>query len=130
MPIQGQTQVCAFHLNNRQAGTKLSMTWNYQHLENDSYPKYLGVTLEQTLYFNKHVQYVKAKVAVRNNPPWKKMVALYRRIIAPANRPPCVLSWRRTGRGHWSSSPGIAARDVKSALTSAPLTDFTTLSRQ
>ena len=63
----GKTQVCAFHLNNHQANTKLNITWNGQQLENDSYPKYLGVTLDRTLSFNKHVQNVKAKVAARNN---------------------------------------------------------------
>ena len=63
----GKTQVCAFHLNNHAAGRKLNITWNDQILENDSHPKYLGVTLDRTLSFSKHVQNVKAKIATRNN---------------------------------------------------------------
>ena len=63
----GKTQVCAFHLNNHAAGRKLNITWNGQVLENDCHPKYLGVTLDRTLSFAKHVQNVKAKVATRNN---------------------------------------------------------------
>lgn len=63
----GKTQVCAFHLNNHAANKKLNITWNGQALENDQYPKYLGVTLDRTLSFAKHVQNVKAKVTTRNN---------------------------------------------------------------
>ena len=63
----GKTQVCAFHLNNHQAQRKLNITWNDQVLENDNYPKYLGVTLDRTLSFAKHAQNVKAKVAARNS---------------------------------------------------------------
>ena len=59
--------MCAFHLNNHQARRKLNITWNDQTLDNDEYPKYLGVTLDRTLSFAKHTQNVKAKVAARNN---------------------------------------------------------------
>ena len=63
----GKTQVCAFHLNNHEANTKLNITWNGQLLENDNFPVYLGVTLDRTLSYNEHTTKVKAKVATRNN---------------------------------------------------------------
>ena len=59
--------MCAFHLNNHQAQRKVNITWNDQLLDNDDFPKYLGVTLDRTLSFAKHVQNVKAKVAARNS---------------------------------------------------------------
>ena len=62
-----KTQVCAFHLNNHQANTKLNITWNGETLQNDCFPVYLGVTLDRTLSFAEHVRKVKAKVAARNN---------------------------------------------------------------
>ena len=62
-----KTQVCAFHLNNHQADYKLNIEWNGEKLENDSFPVYLGVTLDRTLSFKQHVTKVKAKVATRNN---------------------------------------------------------------
>ena len=59
--------MCAFHLNNHQADTKLKITWNGQTLENDNFPVYLGVTLDRTLSFAEHVRKNKAKLATRNN---------------------------------------------------------------
>ena len=63
----GRTQVCAFHLNNHTVDKQLNITWNGQVLENDRLPKYLGVTLDQSLSFAMHAQNVKANVAARNN---------------------------------------------------------------
>ena len=63
----GKTQVCAFHLNNHEAQRKLNISWNGQTLGNDSFPVYLGVTLDRTLSFKEHTRKVKAKVATRNN---------------------------------------------------------------
>ena len=63
----GKTQVCAFHLNNQQAARKLNLSWNGKILENNSFPVYLGVTLDRTLSFAHHVKKVKGKVAARNN---------------------------------------------------------------
>ena len=62
-----KTQVCAFHLNNHQAETKLNIIWNGQTLKYDNHPVYLGVTLDRTLSFSQHVMNVKAKVAARNS---------------------------------------------------------------
>ena len=52
----GRTQVCAFHLNNHTVDKQLNITWNGQVLENDRLPKYLGVTLDQSLSFAMHAQ--------------------------------------------------------------------------
>ncbi|GFS23591.1 RNA-directed DNA polymerase from mobile element jockey-like protein [Elysia marginata] len=62
-----KTQVCAFHLNNHQANTKLEIIWNDQPLKYDEHPVYLGVTLYRTLSFSQHAMNVKAKVAARNS---------------------------------------------------------------
>ncbi|GFS23252.1 RNA-directed DNA polymerase from mobile element jockey-like protein [Elysia marginata] len=62
-----KAQVCAFHLNNHQANTKLEITWNDQPLKYDEHPVYLGVTLDRTLSFSQHAMNVKAKVAARNS---------------------------------------------------------------
>ena len=62
-----KTQVCAFHLNNHQANTKLNINWNGQLLKYDEHPVYLGVTLDRTLSFSQHAMNVKAKVAARNS---------------------------------------------------------------
>ncbi|GFS03382.1 retrovirus-related Pol polyprotein from type-1 retrotransposable element R1 [Elysia marginata] len=62
-----KTQVCAFHLNNHQANTKLEIIWNDQPLKYDEHPVYLGVTLDRTLSFSQHAMNVKAKVAARNS---------------------------------------------------------------
>ena len=62
-----KTQVCAFHLNNHQASTKLNITWNGHELNYDNYPVYLGVTLDRTLSYSQHVKKVKAKAAARNS---------------------------------------------------------------
>ncbi|KAK3863667.1 hypothetical protein Pcinc_030586 [Petrolisthes cinctipes] len=63
----GKTQVCAFHLNNHQANRKLNIICDNNRLDNDQYPVYLGVTLDQTLSFAEHVRKTKMKVATRNN---------------------------------------------------------------
>ena len=59
--------MCAFHLRNRQANRKLNITWNGNVLENNTFPVYLGVTLDRTLSFSQHTKKTKAKLATRNN---------------------------------------------------------------
>ena len=41
-----KTQVCAFHLRNREANRQLQVTWSGTPLEHCEYPVYLGVTLD------------------------------------------------------------------------------------
>lgn len=62
-----KTQVCAFHLKNREAKRNLNITWQGQQLENCPTPKYLGVKLDRTLSFQQHCLDTKKKVAARNN---------------------------------------------------------------
>ena len=62
-----KTQVHAFHLKNHQARRELNITLNNKKLKNDSFPVYLGVTLDRTLSFREHTRKVKKKVATRNN---------------------------------------------------------------
>ena len=62
-----KTQVCAFHLKNHQSRRELNILWNDKKLKNDSFPVYLGVTLDRTLSFREHVNRVRGKVAARNN---------------------------------------------------------------
>ena len=66
---QNKTQVTAFHLRNKEA--KLSLKW-YGTRQNwgiphPPHPKYLGVTLDRTLYYKQHIHNTKMKVATRNN---------------------------------------------------------------
>ena len=63
----GKTQVCTFHLDNKQADRSLKVTWENKELENTKFPVYLGVTLDRTLSFKEHLWKVKRKVAIRNN---------------------------------------------------------------
>ena len=62
-----KTQVCAFHLKNRYANEKLNIIWDGQQLQHCDNPMYLGVTLDRSLIFKKHVTKTKAKVSTRNN---------------------------------------------------------------
>ena len=62
-----KTQVCAFHLRNREANRQLQVTWSGTPLEHCEYPVYLGVTLDRCLNFKTHIQKTKAKVSARNN---------------------------------------------------------------
>ena len=49
------------------ANRPLNIMWNGQKLENCKHPKYLGVTLDCSITFKKHIQNCKAKVNTRNN---------------------------------------------------------------
>ena len=62
-----KTQVCAFHLRNKQANRKLKITWDNIDLEHYTHPVYLGVTLDRTLSFKNHINKLKQKVSTRNN---------------------------------------------------------------
>lgn len=66
-PNPQKTQVCAFHLRNRQAGRKLKVSWEGTELEHCFTPKYLGVTLDRSLTYRQHCLNTKQKVAARNN---------------------------------------------------------------
>ncbi|KAL1445918.1 hypothetical protein WDU94_000020 [Cyamophila willieti] len=67
-PNPQKTQVCAFHLKNRDAKTELKITWQGQVLEHCVTPKYLGVKLDRTLSFKQHCHDTKAEYAA---PAWR-----------------------------------------------------------
>ncbi|KAI4786840.1 hypothetical protein KUCAC02_036858, partial [Chaenocephalus aceratus] len=62
-----KTQVCAFHLRNREAKRQLKVSWSGTSLEHCEHPVYLGVTLDRCLSFKTHTEKTKCKVRARNN---------------------------------------------------------------
>lgn len=66
-PSTSKTEVCCFHLNNKLANTRLHVLFNGSYLRHNDYPKYLGVTLDRTLTYKKHLSNTAAKLKTRNN---------------------------------------------------------------
>ena len=66
-PNPGKTQICSFHLKNREAKRELNVTWDGIRLEHHQHPVYLGVTLDRTLSYKEHIQKTRAKVSTRNS---------------------------------------------------------------
>ena len=62
-----KTQICFFYFKNRETNRPLNNIWHEKKIKNTAYPKYLGVTLDGSLTFKKHIQNCKAKVCTRNN---------------------------------------------------------------
>ena len=63
-----KTQLCAFHLRNKETKRKLKVLhWSGTLLENCDYPVYLGLTLDRCLSFKNHIQKANMKVGSRNN---------------------------------------------------------------
>ena len=62
-----KTQATAFHLRNREANRSLKVVWNGTELESTTHPKYLGVTLDRTITYKRHIQNTKMKVISCNN---------------------------------------------------------------
>ena len=62
-----KTQVCAFHLRNREAKRDLNIVWNGTRLSNTTTPVYLGIHLGRTLCYKTHIEKTKMKVNARNN---------------------------------------------------------------
>ncbi|XP_030851787.1 uncharacterized protein LOC115928578 [Strongylocentrotus purpuratus] len=61
-----KTQVCVFHLKNREAKRELKLKWNNVQLNHCEHPVYLGVKLDRTLSFKKHIEKTIGKVESRN----------------------------------------------------------------
>ena len=62
-----KTQVTSLHLKNRESKRTLEVKWNNKNLVNTPHPKYLGVTLDKSLSYKKHIHNTKIKVDNRNN---------------------------------------------------------------
>ena len=62
-----KSQVCAFHLRNREAKRELNVVWNGTRLSNTTTPVYLGIHLDRTLCYKTHIEKTKMKVNARNN---------------------------------------------------------------
>ena len=62
-----KTQICAFHLSNKEAMRTLNVKWNGVTITHIAHPVYLGFTLDRTLSCKKHVMKTKAKIIARNS---------------------------------------------------------------
>ncbi|KAJ4934407.1 hypothetical protein JOQ06_007202 [Pogonophryne albipinna] len=71
----GKTVAAAYHLSTREARRELEVRIDNKCLEVQQAPKYLGVRLDRTLSFKKHLEEVKAK---RNTAPQSGAEALMR----------------------------------------------------
>lgn len=58
------TQVCAFHLNNEMAKSKLKIGWWRTELEHNNAIKYLGIILDRSLIYKEHYQNIKQKLVL------------------------------------------------------------------
>lgn len=54
-PNPRKTEICAFHLKNRQAYDKFEVEFDGISVKENSFPKYLGITLDRSLKFNEHL---------------------------------------------------------------------------
>ena len=61
-----KTQVCAFHLINREAERELNVVWNGTRLSNTT-RVYLGIQLDRTLCYKTHTEKTKMRVNAINN---------------------------------------------------------------
>ena len=51
-----KTQVCTFHLRNREAKREQNVVWNGIRLSNTTTPVYLGINLDRTLCYKTHIE--------------------------------------------------------------------------
>ena len=66
-PNPTKTEVSCFHLNNHQKDRKLNVAFDDTLIKHNYNPTYLGVTLDTSLTYNKHVEKVRQKLKTRNN---------------------------------------------------------------
>ena len=62
-----KTTTCFFHLNNSEAKRSPRIVLDSVVLNHDEFPKYLGIRLDRTLSYNKHLNEVAMKVRTRCN---------------------------------------------------------------
>lgn len=66
-PSTSKTEVSCFHLDNRQSMAELQVECEGQLLSHNHHPKYLGMVLDRTLTYKKHLLNLRAKLNTRNN---------------------------------------------------------------
>jgi hypothetical protein len=66
-PNPNKTEVATFHLNNTQSKSKINVRFGGVLLNQTEHPKYLGVTLDRTLTYKKHIESLCGKLKTRNN---------------------------------------------------------------
>lgn len=66
-PNPTKTEATCFHLCNKSAGRRLDVRFEGNRLQHNEYPKYLGVTLDRTLTYKRHLENTAAKLKTRNN---------------------------------------------------------------
>ena len=66
-PNPDKTQLCAFHLRNREANRQLRVAWHGKNLQHVRNPIYLGVSLDRSLTYKENSLKTYAKVESRNN---------------------------------------------------------------
>lgn len=65
-PNPSKTQVCTFHLRNKQANKKIKVKWHGEILEYWETPTFLDMTLDRTLTYKNHSKKTLKKVNRRN----------------------------------------------------------------
>lgn len=53
-PNPAKTEVCAYHLRNKDAKRELNITWRDVKLSHNNFPQYLGVTVDRSLTIKRH----------------------------------------------------------------------------
>ena len=63
---ESKTVSAAFHLNNKEAKRELTININGRTLKHQESPAYLGVKLDRTLTFRRHIEHLRMKLTSRN----------------------------------------------------------------
>lgn len=66
-PNPSKTEVCVFHIYNKQAGHELQVQFNSTTIKHNPSSKYLGVNLDRSLTFKKHLKNLQKKMRSRIN---------------------------------------------------------------
>jgi hypothetical protein len=66
-PNPHKTVVTTFHLSNRDASYRPEIVFQGHRLAYEEFPKYLGITLDRTLSFRRHLELAAQKLKTRNN---------------------------------------------------------------